>query len=304
MPATPTASGPAGNTERAFGGLLSGSLVPLNGAQFTNNTGGTITSLAVSYTGEQWRLGSATAGRSADRLDFQLSLDATSLTTGTWTDYDSLDFSSPVVAGTVGALNGNVAPNRTALSFTITSLSIPNGASFWVRWADFNVASSDDGLSVDDFTLTADGILDPVDFAPEVASTSPAEGAADVSVDQNIQVTFNEPVNVNGAWYNLACSLSGDPLAAVSGGPTVFTLDPQVSFVVGDECTLTVFAAGVSDQDTNDPPDGMAADFTMNFSVVDVCMLAYIPAYDIQGSGATPAIPGRCDHARRGGGRS
>ena len=190
--------GASGNEERAFGGLLSGSLVPLNGAQFTNNTGGTITSLAISYTGEQWRLGNATAGRSADRLDFQLSLDATSLTTGTWTDYDSLDFSSPVVAGTVGALNGNVVPNRTTLSFTITSLSIPNGASFWVRWADFNVASSDDGLSVDDFTLTADGILNPVDFAPEVAGTSPAAGASDVSVDQNIQVTFNEPVNVTG----------------------------------------------------------------------------------------------------------
>ena len=101
--------GPAGNAERAFGGLRSGSLVPLIGAQFTNNTGGTITSLAVSYTGEQWRLGQNTTGRSADRLDFQFSTDAASLTTGTWVDYDSLDFSSPVVAGTVGALNGNVA---------------------------------------------------------------------------------------------------------------------------------------------------------------------------------------------------
>ena len=36
-----------GNAERAFGGLRSGSLVPLIGAQFTNNTGGTITSLAM-----------------------------------------------------------------------------------------------------------------------------------------------------------------------------------------------------------------------------------------------------------------
>src|SRR6185436_16426682 len=39
--------------DRALGGLQSGSLVPIVGAQFTNNTGGTITSLAISYTGEQ-----------------------------------------------------------------------------------------------------------------------------------------------------------------------------------------------------------------------------------------------------------
>ena len=115
--------GASGNSERAFGGLRSGSLVPLIGAQFTNNTGGTITSLEISYTGEQWRLGQNTTGRAADRLDFQLSSNATSLTTGTWTDYDSLDFSSPVVAGTVGALNGNVSPNRTTVSFTITGLT-------------------------------------------------------------------------------------------------------------------------------------------------------------------------------------
>ena len=45
-----------------------------------------ITSLAISYTGEQWRLGQVDTGRAADRLDFQLSTNATSLTTGTWTD--------------------------------------------------------------------------------------------------------------------------------------------------------------------------------------------------------------------------
>ena len=98
-------------------------------------------------------------------------------------------------------------------------------------------------------------------------------------------------------WYNLACSLSGDPLAAVSGGPTVFTLDPQVNFVGGDECTLTVLAASVTDQDTIDPPDGMAADFTMNFSVVDVCILAYIPAFDHPGQRAVPGYHRCCDHA-------
>src|SRR5687768_9628182 len=43
--------GPSANTERAFGGLQSGSLNPTVGAGFTNNTGGTITTLAITYTG-------------------------------------------------------------------------------------------------------------------------------------------------------------------------------------------------------------------------------------------------------------
>src|SRR5438128_7180632 len=147
--------GASGSTERAFGGLQSGSLVPTNGACFTNNTGGTITSLAIAYTGEQWRLGAS--GRGADRLDFQLSTTATALNTGTWTDYDGLDFSSPLTSGTVGALDGNSSINRTTISFTISGLSIASGQTFFVRWLDFNITNADDGLSIDDFSLTPNG---------------------------------------------------------------------------------------------------------------------------------------------------
>lgn len=143
--------GAASNTERAFGGLQSGSLVPTIGAAFTNNTGGTVTSLAIAYTGEQWRLGAT--GRT-DRIDFQYSLDATSLATGTWTDVNNLDFNGPISTGTVGALDGNAAANRVAISFTITGLSIPNGATFHIRWSSFDASGADDGLSIDDFSIT------------------------------------------------------------------------------------------------------------------------------------------------------
>ncbi len=156
-----TGSNNAGNTysfgytssaERAFGGLQSGSLNPTIGAAYTNNTGSAITSLAISYTGEQWRLGAL--GR-ADHLDFQYSTDATSLTTGTWTDFDALDFTAPVTTGTTGALDGNNAANRTALSELITGLNISNGSTFWIRWSDFNASGADDGLGIDDFSITA-----------------------------------------------------------------------------------------------------------------------------------------------------
>lgn len=143
--------GAASSTERAFGGVLSGSLATTIGAEFQNNTGATITSLAVSYTCEQWRLGAT--GR-VDRLDFQVSTDATSLTTGSWINLDSLDCSSTITSGSVGAVDGNNSANRTAVSDTIAGLSIATTSIFWLRWMDVNASGSDDGLSVDDFRLT------------------------------------------------------------------------------------------------------------------------------------------------------
>ena len=286
--------GASSNSERAFGGLRSGTLVPLIGAQFTNNTGGTITSLAISYTGEQWRLGQNTSGRAADRLDFQISTDGSSITTGTWTDSDSLDFSSPVVAGTVGALNGNVAPNRTAISFTITGLNIANGTSFWLRWADSDlIPGADDGLSVDDFSLTPQGVI-VTDTAPSVVSTMPANGSTDAAETSDITITFSEPVNVTGTWFTLTCSSSGLHIGDVGGGPTTFTINSNTDLTPGEDCTGTVIGANVTDQDANDPPDAMADSYNFTFRVanlvVDPCTQAYTPIYQIQGSGATVTV--------------
>jgi hypothetical protein len=151
--------GSTGSTERALGMLRSGTLVPTIGAEFANGTGATINALEISYTGEQWRLG--TTGRS-DRIDFQFSMDANSLGTGIWADHDPLDFSSPVTTGTPGALDGNSAANRLMLTSTITGLNISPGDLFWIRWMDLDAAFSDDGLAVDDFSLTASGNAAPV----------------------------------------------------------------------------------------------------------------------------------------------
>ncbi|WP_374601316.1 hypothetical protein [Arenimonas sp.] len=142
--------GASGSAERALGGLLSGSLNPTFGACFTNNTGSALEALDIAYTGEQWRSG--TAGR-ADTINFQYSLDATDVAGGTWTDVDALDFSTPNTVGT-GAKNGNDAANRTAIAGQIGGLAIANGSGFCIRWTDFNASGADDGLAVDDFSLT------------------------------------------------------------------------------------------------------------------------------------------------------
>jgi hypothetical protein len=106
------------------------------------------------------------------------------------------------------------------------------------------------------------------DVAPAVASTTPANGATDVATSANISITFSEAVNVSGSWYSISCASSGGHTAVVSGGPVTFTLDPDTDFGTAETCTVTVFAANVSDQDANDPPDNMTADYVFSFTTV------------------------------------
>ncbi|WP_075062094.1 ExeM/NucH family extracellular endonuclease [Ornatilinea apprima] len=129
------------------------------------------------------------------------------------------------------------------------------------------------------------------ELAPIVASTDPADGATGVAVDANLQVVFSEAVDVSGAWFDLTCSVSGAHTAVVSGGPASYVLDPDVNFT-NEDCTLTIFATNVTDQDTDDPPDQMESDTTITFSPVDVCLLPYDEISVIQGSGPTPAVTG------------
>jgi len=155
------------------------------------------------------------------------------------------------------------------------------------------------GLATDTFDGLGAHVADcgggpPPDSAPGVTSVSPADGTTNVGVASNLTVAFTEPVAVSGSWFTLSCATSGAHTGATSGGPTTFTIDPDTDFANSESCTLTVVAAQVSDADTADPPDTMAADFASDFSTVaaDPCTgpITRIPA--IQGSGPTAAITG------------
>lgn len=186
------------DSDRALGGLQSGTLIPTFGASFTNNTGGTIESLTISYRGEHWRRGAT--GRT-DQIDFQYSLNAASLTTGTYTDVNELDFVSATGTST-GALDGNTVGEDK--SHTITGLSIANGASFWIRWTDANASGADDGLAVDNFSLTPQG-TGGGETAPSVTNTSPANSATNVAVNSDVVVTFSESVNFATNSFTFTC---------------------------------------------------------------------------------------------------
>lgn len=153
-----------------------------------------------------------------------------------------------------------------------------------------------DGYAIDTFdglgahTATCGGVV--ADSAPSVASTSPANGDSSFPVGSNITVTFSEPVELTGAWFALSCSVSGSPSGMVTGGPTTFVLDPELNLADGESCTLTIHAAAVTDQDAEDPPDVMEADFVVSFTAYDVCAQPYTAIPAIQGSGLTAAITG------------
>jgi uncharacterized protein len=280
--------GATGSTERALGGLLSGSLTPTIGVQLANNTGTTITRLDVAYTGEQWRYGSNATTPRQDRLDMQFSTDATSVSTGTWTDVDALDFLGPVTSGVARALDGDAAANRASIAGAITGLAIPAGGTVWIRWADFNAPNADDGLALDDVSITPR----IVDAAPVVATTVPANGSTTFPLGANLTVTFSEPVDVTSSWFTLVCSLSGDVAATFSGGPTTFTIDPEVVLVDDETCTLTIVGGQVTDVDGTDPPDTMTVDFVVGFTAFDICAEPYTAIPAIQGPGASAAITG------------
>ncbi|MEO8592957.1 MAG: hypothetical protein ABI759_06535 [Candidatus Solibacter sp.] len=199
--------GAAANTERALGALRSGTLLPNFGACFTNNTGAAIASLAVAYTGEEWRLG--TAART-DQINFEYSVNATSLTTGTWTNVAALNFITPDTA-TTGAKNGNAAGERTALSSTF-AISIANGATIWIRWVDIDASGADDGLAVDDFSLTPVGTGDP--FGSGTASPNPVTSGTSTTLTANI----TPGVSPTSTGIAVSCDLS-----AIGGG-TAFSL--------------------------------------------------------------------------------
>ncbi len=224
--------GTTSSTERAFGGLRSSNLVPTIGAIISNNTGGTLTSFQITYTGEQWRLGAT--GRS-DKLDFQYSLTATSLSNGTWIDVDGLDFIAPVSSGTVGALNGNATGNRTTLTYVINGLSIPAGAKFMICWLDADAAGADDGLGIDDVSFSLG--CTPPSNQPTALSLTPAL--------QSVSGSFTAATAGTTAAdsYVVLMSTSSTLTAAPVSG-TVYNIDDEIGnaevVAVGNATSFTV----------------------------------------------------------------
>jgi predicted extracellular nuclease len=133
-----------------------------------------------------------------------------------------------------------------------------------------------------------------VEAAPFIDTSTPADGATGVARNAALSITFNEPVTLDSGAVALSCN--GNPIAIshAAGPATTFPITYLGMFPDGASCAITISATGVHDVDTADPPDTMAADASIDFTVVaaDPCAGAFTPIPQIQGSGATPAITG------------
>jgi uncharacterized repeat protein (TIGR01451 family) len=282
--------GSAGTTERALGGLQSGTLIPLFGACFTNGTGSTLGSLDVAYTGEEWRLG--TAART-DRMAFEYSLDATSLTTGSWAGVGALDFVTPDTA-TTGAKDGNTAGERAALSATIPSLAIPNGATFWIRWTDTNASGADDGLAVDDFSLT-----------PQLGTGAATLTVNDVTLVEGdagpatftFTVSLSAPAGAGGVTFDVATQdgtatvADGDYLAKSLTGQTIPEGSSTYAFAVVVNGDTTVESNETFFVNVTNVNGALAGD-AQGLGTITNDDVVLTPIHDIQGVGASSPVTG------------
>jgi hypothetical protein len=284
--------GTTGSSDRAFGTVQSGSLTSTIGGQYVNNTGVPITTLSIAYTGEQWRLGAT--GR-ADRLDFQYSTTATSLTTGTWVNVDQLDFTSPFTSsnsGDVGARDGNAAANRTNIAYTISGLNIAPGATFWIRWNDFNAAGADDGLGIDDFSMIAN-IAGGVFTISDAIVTEGNSG----TVTAQFTITLSQPAGVGGVTFDIATADNTATVAdndyvanSVIGanipeGSTTYTFDVVVNGDTNVESTETFFV-----NVTN--LGGAAANDTQGVGTIGTDDFTFTRIHAVQGSGNVSPLNG------------
>lgn len=174
-------------TERALGTIGSGTPDDMaHGVLMQNNTGSALTSLTVTYTGEQWRNSAATA----QTMTFWYKVSSTSFTAldpfvnGTWTAVTALDFVTPIVAGTAGALDGDLPANRVTLSAPIPSIALANGEFIMLKWDDPDHTGTDHGIAIDDVSIdwsSAPPCTPPVGAPTLFSSSNITNTTADIS---------------------------------------------------------------------------------------------------------------------------
>ena len=150
----------------------------------------------------------------------------------------------------------------------------PDGSTFVLGNWTFSGPNAMDGETTNitaamPFPLGSYGGGVVVESAPIVASTTPSDGAGGIALDANIDIDFSEAVITTENTFTVSCTVSGDPMFTVSGGPQAYTLNPDTDFLNSETCTVTVVAIEVTDADDIDPPDAMELDYVFSFDTAN-----------------------------------
>jgi DNA/RNA endonuclease G (NUC1) len=111
-----------------------------------------------------------------------------------------------------------------------------------------------------------------VELGPSVFGTDPRNNGANAARDASMTITFTEPVSVVDPWFDITCA-SGQhnsaTFASTNGGKT-HVITPNVNFVPGEQCTVTIFKDQIHDLDLDDSgpnSDTLAANKVWTFTV-------------------------------------
>jgi uncharacterized repeat protein (TIGR01451 family) len=293
-------------TERALGSVGSGGAAAGNmfwGVRLQNNTGSTITSLDITYTGEQWRQGGCSGAGctpAAQTIVFSYLVGSPTVT-GSLAEFQSagvavsaLDFTSPNPGATAtpAALDGNLAANQTTKSFSITGLNVPNGTEIMLRWSDPDHPNNDHGLSVDDFAVTPQGAAPNPPVVPTcpatVSTPSGTPTSAPVSAtDANGTVTAATITGITPSDPGTITLINFVP-AGGPGGTATATLDVSNATPAG--------SYNVTIQWSNNDGVPQTATCSVTVNVTAPVVIAFI--HDIQGNGTASPLVGQTVSAR------
>lgn len=115
---------------------------------FTNNSGTTIHSITLAWDYEQWRYAGNNSGWDCSGTG-QLAGNTT---------LNAKDF-----AGSAAGTSGTGTITQVA-SFTLTGLNITNGQSFGIEWTTTDPTGSDNGISIDNFSISATYVMLPINL--------------------------------------------------------------------------------------------------------------------------------------------
>lgn len=284
--------GLAAAADRALGSLGSGTVSPVQyGARLLNDTGSVITSVTISYWGEMWRRGttSATAG---EGLTFAYSLDATNLTTGTFTTVPGLAFNSPRDACSATqniATVGNNAECRQLITATISGLTVANGQPVWIRWTDVDTSGSDDGMAIDDVNITVS--TDTISIDPTATGAASPNPAAPGQMT-TLSGTITPGQNPTSASFAVSCNLTAIGGSAAQSLPvTGTTFSGAATVAPGTSLGAQTLPCTVTDDQQRSSAFNIS--LTVAIPLDPTCGAQATPINVVQGPGATSPLVGQ-----------
>jgi len=209
---TERAIGSTGSTNSSYGGSFA------HGVLLKNNGSAVITNLNLTYTLEEWRNGGSNAAQ-AITVWYKVTttkdtlLNPGSINTG-WTAVTALTSSSPVSSTSASPvqLDGNSVANKLTIN-GIVSVNIPAGSFIMIRWSDIDHTGTDDGLAIDDVSISW--------------------GACSPNAGTDVETACDSLLWIDGNTYSVSTNSPTYNLTNAAGCDSVVTLDLTLYYSSG-----------------------------------------------------------------------